>query len=75
MMMNLVAALLFVSTIGAVPLLLPQFTPGFSGRIVGGREVDISSFPHQVSLQRGGGHICGGSIIGERYVLTGTQAN
>lgn len=74
-MMKLVAALLFVSTIGAVPLLLPQFAPGFSGRIVGGREVDIKDFPYQVSLQRGGGHICGGSIIGERHVLTGTQVD
>lgn len=47
--------------------LLPK--PRLDGRIVGGYEVDIADFPYQVSLQRGG-HFCGGSIIGEKWIIT-----
>ncbi|XP_054088503.1 serine protease SP24D-like [Zeugodacus cucurbitae] len=42
-----------------------------NGRIVGGVAATTGQFPHQVSLQsRDGSHICGGSIISERYILT-----
>ncbi|KAM7348214.1 serine protease SP24D-like [Cochliomyia hominivorax] len=42
-----------------------------SSRVVGGADANIGQFPHQVSLQRSdGSHICGGSIINERYILT-----
>lgn len=41
-----------------------------SGRIVGGFQIDIAEVPYQVSLQRGGYHFCGGSIISPRWVLT-----
>jgi secreted trypsin-like serine protease len=38
--------------------------------IVGGMEVAIEQAPFVISLQRNGSHICGGSLIGERHVLT-----
>ncbi|XP_055683275.1 trypsin-4-like isoform X2 [Lutzomyia longipalpis] len=44
--------------------------PISDGRIVGGYEVNIEDFPFQVSLQLSRRHICGGSIISERYILT-----
>ncbi|XP_053608790.1 trypsin-7-like isoform X2 [Plodia interpunctella] len=48
-------------------------TPGGVG-IVGGHDVDIKQYPHQVSVLvyiNGENHLrCGGSIIGEEYVLT-----
>ncbi|XP_053692371.1 trypsin-1-like [Sabethes cyaneus] len=39
-------------------------------RIVGGFEIDIADAPHQISLQSRGSHICGGSIISSKWVLT-----
>ncbi|XP_055642588.1 trypsin-1-like [Toxorhynchites rutilus septentrionalis] len=39
-------------------------------RIVGGFEISIEDAPHQVSLQTRGSHICGGSIISTKWVLT-----
>lgn len=44
------------------------------GTIVGGENADIKDFPYQVQffVERGGTpqHMCGGSIIGDRWVLT-----
>ncbi|XP_017889230.1 trypsin-1-like [Ceratina calcarata] len=40
------------------------------GRIVGGEQTTIYTAPYQVSLQRYGNHYCGGSIIGNKWVLT-----
>ncbi|KAL3276633.1 hypothetical protein HHI36_012005 [Cryptolaemus montrouzieri] len=42
-------------------------------RIVGGREADIKEFPYQVSVVVNGLHLCGGSIISEKYVITAAQ--
>lgn len=39
-------------------------------RIVGGTKASITEFPHQVSIQLNGFHICGGSIIAKKWVLT-----
>ncbi|XP_032671111.1 transmembrane protease serine 9-like [Odontomachus brunneus] len=38
--------------------------------IVGGSMASPGQFPHQISLQYGGSHMCGGSIIGTRHVLS-----
>ncbi|KAL1398337.1 hypothetical protein pipiens_009057 [Culex pipiens pipiens] len=43
--------------------------PPSSERIVGGFEIDILEVPYQISLQDYR-HYCGGSIIGENWVLT-----
>lgn len=48
-----------------IPLAGPQ-----DGRIVGGWETNITHFPHQVSLQMGTRHICGGSVIAPNVILT-----
>lgn len=39
-------------------------------RIVGGHETTIEQHPWQVSLQYGSSHRCGGSIIGQKWILT-----
>uniref|UniRef100_A0A182VSW0 trypsin n=1 Tax=Anopheles minimus TaxID=112268 RepID=A0A182VSW0_9DIPT len=39
-------------------------------RIVGGHVTDIESYPYQVSVQELNVHICGGSIITSRWILT-----
>lgn len=41
-----------------------------SGRIVGGKEIHLCDAPYQVSLQYKSIHLCGGSIISPRFVLT-----
>ncbi|KAL7738582.1 hypothetical protein ACLKA6_006881 [Drosophila palustris] len=40
------------------------------GRIVGGWATNITHFPHQVSLQLGTRHVCGGTIIAPNIILT-----
>ncbi|CAO1366364.1 unnamed protein product [Diamesa serratosioi] len=40
------------------------------GKIVGGFPIDISEIPYQISLRLSGSHICGGSIIAARVILT-----
>lgn len=44
------------------------------GRIVGGNTADPGQFPHQVSQRLFGSyHICGGSIISSRWIVTAAQ--
>ncbi len=38
--------------------------------ITGGVEVDIDERPFQASIQQGGNHFCGCSIVNDRYVVT-----
>ena len=45
-------------------------TKPFNRRIVGGEKVDIKQHPWQVALQFKGNFFCGGSISGDRWVLT-----
>ncbi|XP_012272591.1 chymotrypsin-2-like [Orussus abietinus] len=39
-------------------------------RIVGGSDAPDGKYPHQVSLKRNGRHLCGGSILNNRWILT-----
>ncbi|XP_031328604.1 trypsin alpha-4-like [Photinus pyralis] len=44
--------------------------PQLDGRIVGGVDTTIESYPHQVSVMYFDRHICGGSIIAHNLILT-----
>ncbi|XP_062956934.1 polyserase-2 isoform X1 [Cynocephalus volans] len=44
--------------------------PEPSARIMGGSDAQPGTWPWQVSLHRGGGHICGGSLIAPSWVLS-----
>ncbi|XP_051170632.1 transmembrane protease serine 9-like [Leptopilina boulardi] len=43
---------------------------GIQGEFRDGKLISADAVPYQVSLQRMGEHFCGGSIIGEKWVLT-----
>uniref|UniRef100_A0A3Q3GKR4 Transmembrane serine protease 4a n=1 Tax=Labrus bergylta TaxID=56723 RepID=A0A3Q3GKR4_9LABR len=43
---------------------------GSQDRIVGGTDAFIEDWPWQVSLQQGGRHTCGGSLVSPRWVVT-----
>ncbi|CAL1573966.1 unnamed protein product [Knipowitschia caucasica] len=45
-------------------------SPAASSRIVGGTEAENGAWPWQVSLQIRGSHICGGSIISSKWILS-----
>ncbi|GJQ84296.1 hypothetical protein Trydic_g5235 [Trypoxylus dichotomus] len=49
---------------------LRRRVPQLDGRIIGGSSVDIADYPYQISLELYGSHICGGSIISSRFVVT-----
>lgn len=44
--------------------------PLLDGRIVGGQQVAITSYPWQLSLQVRNSHICGASIISANWAVT-----
>ncbi|XP_050072586.1 trypsin-5-like [Anopheles maculipalpis] len=49
---------------------LPIKSGAPSNRIVGGHVATIESYPYQVSVQELSVHVCGGSIITDRWILT-----
>nr|KAF6402181.1 serine protease 48 [Rousettus aegyptiacus] len=44
--------------------------PVYSGRVMGGQDAAVGHWPWQVSLHIGESHICGGSLIHKRWILT-----
>ncbi|XP_005081695.1 serine protease 33-like [Mesocricetus auratus] len=44
--------------------------PRASGRIVSGEDAQPGQWPWQVSVRENGEHVCGGSLIAEKWVLT-----
>lgn len=47
----------------------PNSGPTLSN-ILGGVQTDIENAPYQVSMKVNGNHVCGGSIISDRWILT-----
>ena len=41
--------------------------------ISNGDEARITEFPYLVSIQRNGGHVCGGSLLSERWILSAAR--
>ncbi|KAF5272708.1 hypothetical protein FQA39_LY07735 [Lamprigera yunnana] len=39
-------------------------------KIVGGTDAEEGAYPYQASLRRKGRHFCGGSVIGDQWILT-----
>jgi secreted trypsin-like serine protease len=68
--------LVYVPIFVAISGCAPQYIEPNEGdlddlAIVGGTNAPAGLFPHQVSIQtRSGFHFCGGSLIGDRHVLT-----
>ncbi|XP_043285319.1 trypsin-5-like [Venturia canescens] len=67
---------LLAAVVSASPLLSAKIG-GFPtahhlpGRIINGSEISIEEYPYQISLiLKGEGHLCGGSIISKKWVLT-----
>ena len=51
-------------------ILCDVFSAEKSTKVVNGTDTNIESFPFMVSLRRGNGHSCGGSLINREWVLT-----
>ncbi|XP_065366534.1 chymotrypsin-2-like [Calliphora vicina] len=64
-----IACLLLLATVKAKRVKQLKKTP-IAGRIVGGSTAEDGLAPYQVSLQEGGGHICGGAIINTDWIIT-----
>lgn len=50
--------------------ILPKVPDDFNNRIVGGSEVYIWEYPHQISMQLRGRHRCGGSIYRPDVIIS-----
>ncbi|XP_015330836.1 serine protease 48 isoform X1 [Bos taurus] len=52
------------------PLPLVCGRPVYSGRVVGGKDAAATRWPWQVSLQLSNSHVCGGSLLSDRWIVT-----
>ena len=52
------------------PLSVVCGRPVHSGRIVGGKDAAAKRWPWQVSLKFSNFHVCGGSLISDRWIVT-----
>ncbi|XP_049820378.1 trypsin-7-like [Aethina tumida] len=70
--MKVFVVLLAISALahGAPKAVDSNAIPLVDGRIVGGDPANIADYPYQISLQYYGSHICGGSIIASKWVVT-----
>ncbi|XP_044262514.1 trypsin-1-like [Tribolium madens] len=59
-----------VASISAFPSDFQKNDSRIDNRIVGGRWMSIYDVPWQVSVQYNKAHICGGSIISDKYIVT-----
>ncbi|KAL3479647.1 trypsin-like cysteine/serine peptidase domain-containing protein [Aspergillus californicus] len=55
------------SLLTLVPLVLSE------AHIVGGHDAEIENYPYQVSIQYNNIHVCGGSLISDRWVITASH--
>uniref|UniRef100_A0A3P8VPY0 Peptidase S1 domain-containing protein n=1 Tax=Cynoglossus semilaevis TaxID=244447 RepID=A0A3P8VPY0_CYNSE len=69
--LSLLGSILCVN-LSAVVLLLPPVcgTAPLNNKIVGGEDASAGMWPWQVSLHQSGSHVCGGSLINNRWILT-----
>ena len=49
---------------------VPAIMPSVDTRIVGGETAEPHSWPWQISLNVGGRHWCGGSLINNRWIVS-----
>ncbi|WP_369434177.1 trypsin-like serine protease [Psychromonas sp. MME1] len=62
---------LFTTNAGATGSdLMPIEDKQMLAKIVGGQQASPGEFPFMVSLQNGGYHLCGGSVVSRYYILT-----
>lgn len=65
----LFAAAMLACTARATPVDMSR-EGGVSAMIVGGVSASLNEFPYIVSLQEGGSHFCGGSLLNAHTVIT-----
>lgn len=54
---------------------LPAKTGEVTALIVGGEEAAAGDFPYIVSLQQGGSHFCGGTLLNANTVMTAAHCS
>ncbi|CAG0883076.1 unnamed protein product [Cyprideis torosa] len=64
------ALVLLLGTLGVYAGRIPRFPRTLPGRIIDGEMAEEGQFPWQASLQSGGSHYCGASILSENFILT-----